>query len=863
MAWNLPDQNSVTAFPRPLRVAYLVDVRNLPHEVLDEIFAESYSRWGGRRTLIVPATEAGIDEGYEKWLEFNDPDIIYSYVNLSIEVFLAIDEKYAPAHLQVHKPYGNPQNDRQYYKPRLNVEGLGCLSVLPALKARRGLFRAYDDIKIVDVDWSVNDSRFFKDNFGLLSNYNSLTSVAENLPELFTPITLITPEAFAQSRRAHSKTREYISDEKEFLNRIVSRTGTVLSLANLSDSLAQYLNFNSPEEINQTFNLVIGDTPSDRLLFWNFYQHYSNVWPHEILTMCISQSMLENPDYLEFVQKVIEIKFGRGNSQKTVILRSTSVDKGSLEEIEKKLKNKNYTYYKSEVINDLSKISPVLRSNEERFYPTSNLEIDNHIISRIEQFSGRDVRIPLAQPFHIFDQNIPPALRNGYWGIDAKIERVRDYSLYDNDRHIWIFPRRLRIDQFISRHDLNHHREWIQRTLRPNHSGLLSIFINQLSHNPILRLPEDAEAIISTLVTERYNFDPGESSNPARKKYRYARLSDKGKYLTGVLQLFESLNEAVEFFLHSFWHGIFNHLGGSPSHERENLIKTVVGKQLKTLPETDDDKRRIAEFCLKEADKIAREKHSIGWDELNDKWDEMFERWLKNNPKEADKKDHIKTDKKTLEESVQLLCQYHVLFQGQEWTCRKCYHKNWLSIDNLKSTMSCDVCSNVEPASVSKDWKFRASDFVMQALRYHGILPVIWCLKMLIKRNHNVSSFYYCSSLIMFDSDENYSKNLPDAEIDLVAVIDGEVFLCEIKSSGRIKDSDIQKFINLTNRIRPNVAILTVMEEISDKVRQELIKKVNGKFDQGIKFEIMSFKEYHLEDWPALPTGRQKWLRLF
>lgn len=78
----MTELKAVEATARPLRVAYLVNFDTCTHELLDAVFAECYSRWGGRRTLVIPATEdAGISEDYKKWLSLYDPDIIYSYVN--------------------------------------------------------------------------------------------------------------------------------------------------------------------------------------------------------------------------------------------------------------------------------------------------------------------------------------------------------------------------------------------------------------------------------------------------------------------------------------------------------------------------------------------------------------------------------------------------------------------------------------------------------------------------------------------------------------------------------------------------------------------------------------------------------------
>ena len=55
---------------RPVKIAYLVPHENLPqaHLILDAVFYESYTRWGGGFTLAVPtAAESFLDLGFRDW----------------------------------------------------------------------------------------------------------------------------------------------------------------------------------------------------------------------------------------------------------------------------------------------------------------------------------------------------------------------------------------------------------------------------------------------------------------------------------------------------------------------------------------------------------------------------------------------------------------------------------------------------------------------------------------------------------------------------------------------------------------------------------------------------------------------------
>lgn len=48
--WDKPQHRRIEGTARPLRVAYLVDLGDCPDSLLDEVFSECFSRWGGRRT---------------------------------------------------------------------------------------------------------------------------------------------------------------------------------------------------------------------------------------------------------------------------------------------------------------------------------------------------------------------------------------------------------------------------------------------------------------------------------------------------------------------------------------------------------------------------------------------------------------------------------------------------------------------------------------------------------------------------------------------------------------------------------------------------------------------------------------------
>ena len=161
--WEKPDHRTATAIARPIRVAYLVEVADCPDGLLDAIFAESYSRWGGRRTPIIPATIDGPDERYSDWLQYFDPDIDHSFVALTDASMAAIYEQYAPAYLTQHVDWGLRRGEPRSFGIELPLKALSSLSVLPAFYSRSWDFDGIPtDLRILDKFWIVAKARFSK-----------------------------------------------------------------------------------------------------------------------------------------------------------------------------------------------------------------------------------------------------------------------------------------------------------------------------------------------------------------------------------------------------------------------------------------------------------------------------------------------------------------------------------------------------------------------------------------------------------------------------------------------------------------------------------------------------------------------------
>jgi hypothetical protein len=116
----------------------------------------------------------------------------------------------------------------------------------------------------------------------------------------------------------------------------------------------------------------------------------------------------------------------------------------------------------------------------------------------------------------------------------------------------------------------------------------------------------------------------------------------------------------------------------------------------------------------------------------------------------------------------------------------------------------------------------RPNEFLIESLRSHSVLSLVWVLSAL--REHARSSFMYVG-LTCFGYSEDYGK--PDAEADLLAIVDGKSIFCQVKSAWRSLRTASGRLVRIAKRLRPDRAILAVMEDDSDSKRKSVRRRVS------------------------------------
>jgi hypothetical protein len=745
------------------------------------------------------------------------------------------------------------------------VTCLSCLSVLPAFLSRSWGFEGPPrNLKLLTKYWDRSESPFLRENFGLLSSSFNYGMIGSAHPDLYSAFTLITEEALSNASLGKDKGATHVTSEDDVL-KALGAGGGPLTLAQLSDFFSPFLDTGRGSGPGGTC-IVVGDTPSDRLLFWNLHHRFGRLSFSEITTLRVPVVRASDDAFLECIGQILRRRGARGhNGQNDLVsLHSCSLDPNTLEQIAVRLRQgKMWIGVRATRHSDHAAIVPPFRDDASVRHSHGGVFWEPEPRDSAE-FQGRRAPIPLVCPWHMQEALPPAGLRAGIWMLDLSIDREIDHCRYVNQRHTWRLPRRIRIERaFEFEREGAPHDDIGGNLIRVVRPGFLGIAMRVGITRASITMPDDLAAFRAGICSdwEWMPFDSGRGDAPrGRPRFANAEYSDKGRYLIGVLQLFESLPDAFSVLMHGYWRGVLHHLRGaatgSEEQKRAELLRVLrkrVGKHGPLTFADDDQLHWLAREALRAGRMIAREPRYIPYAELNLRWKTDVEAYLTAHPSHGTNDSDARfRNVRNLDRSVQYLCQREALFQGREWRCRSCYNRNWVGINDLNSTLACSVCRRSEPAPVSGDWQFRLNPFVLEAYRDHGIEAAIWALWTLSDRSRN--SFYFVPSLKLWLSHPGSADDDCDAEVDSVAVVDGTVYLVEAKSSSGLNDGEIRQLLLATDRVRPDVLLVACMSPPNTSL-DRAARRLRAELPTDTKLEVLTFNPAELACSPFLPAS--------
>jgi hypothetical protein len=535
--------------------------------MLDAIFAESFGRWGGRFSLIVPCDNDAIRPAYLAWLMAHDADILYSYVDFSDAAVERLHEVFGPAFLVRHDFYGSEKRDHHAFRPKLPITPLTVLSVTP-LMTRGNMLSPPSPVALVDTHIGAEPPRFLQENFGCYGQSLSPWPIARDMRDFLKPVIFVPEHIRTNPKLVPRAEGEQVPSEGDLLA-LIAQQRDLVGLGQLSAVLTPRIELRDMAW-SRTVNLVVGDSFADRLIFWNGL-HHTPVWVSgNITTLKVSEDDLHDVDrfnaIIDIVKNRISLPLGGSASYTQIVVRSSSVAQSELDGIAARLRARNpFNLYTSEHVISVDAVVPSESALASRQYIEVGSPFQSRDLNEIT-FSETSFRAPVVLPRHLRETpQLPLSAKQGLWQLDLVIERLVDHSWVRNAQRHWRLPRRLRMVGAFTRGF--QFASMSPRCMpRATWDGLLSLSCEMDRTLPEISVPTDETAFRYAICAQR-DWWPF-VHNQAKPRPGLAldmRPSDKGRYLTALLRMSGGIHQAKEIFLSQFWKEQFEQLGAKQS----------------------------------------------------------------------------------------------------------------------------------------------------------------------------------------------------------------------------------------------------------------------------------------------------------
>jgi hypothetical protein len=803
--------------------------------------------------------EGQVVAGYWQWLEAFDPDIVYSYVNLAAEAVLEIHERLVPGDYVLHPSGNEPRLDLQGFRPQYPTP-LSSLSTVFRL-ARHSPLVGGPKIKIIDSWHTDRPSRFLTDNFGTYHTSATTGVYPNDARSTAGLLTIVSEEHFQGREFGVPRDLDRVASEEIAFAEFVGRRVTSISM--LSSLYATRLEVRD-YQWSDAFNLVIGDSFEDRLMFWNARLLIPSWLDNDLCCFRMTLDQLRNEDMLNLLVQLLNTRNhvnGGGGGQSQLRVRSASHTIDELNEVLELLRGaKAWSAHGPAVVITGGHVIPSedsLKQAREAAQFSDGFRFGERHAFR---WKPPVAHPPATEPEHLRDAPSGQVFTLGLWALDLSFEYDRDKPRLAQD-NVWMLPKRWRMaDAFIAKFV---NKGFAQNSPSPMHRtsrhGNLTVFAGFNRELESITVPSIGQAFRNAMCLDSATRHAGPDDPPCPlKKTAWMKASNESPHLTGILGMTGGLAGARSLLLHPFLQDVFASLGGAPNLADADVKATAnaLAKRAKGRPlfdlQQESERETLAALIVKAAQSIKAPRMHLSLDYLQKCWKVHRERYWAEHPLprsdiEEDGIDWDGMEQQAIDDRLAEMRTRRMLFQGYPWSCATCQHRNWTDYQVLSPSLVCDVCRTEKELPVGIPWYFRPNEFLIESLRSRSVLSLVWLLSALCDRA--TSSFMYLGPTCFGYSPD--SRN-PDVEADLLAVVDGESILCEVKSAWRsLRAAHIEDFVHLAKRLRPDRAILAVMEKGSHLDEEMWTAETALKAD-GIQFELLTLANYSVEDDPYL-----------
>lgn len=191
---------------------------------------------------------------------------------------------------------------------------------------------------------------------------------------------------------------------------------------------------------------------------------------------------------------------------------------------------------------------------------------------------------------------------------------------------------------------------------------------------------------------------------PSKTELSLIRLSDKGRYLSGILNLFGSPKEMFYFFEHPFWRALLQKLSDKePSGQLVNKLTSDSQKLLKNAWAMDATEIQswLTQEIIFASKGLSKAPLRLDYNSI-EKQHEIYVQTLG----EQEKQHYRRNLKADLSE----LTQSNVIFQGAELRCPNCISSFWYSVEEMRKVIQCRGCHIPFPLPAETEWWYQLNE---------------------------------------------------------------------------------------------------------------------------------------------------------
>jgi hypothetical protein len=305
----------------------------------------------------------------------------------------------------------------------------------------------------------------------------------------------------------------------------------------------------------------------------------------------------------------------------------------------------------------------------------------------------------------------------------------------------------------------------------------------------------------------RYKNGPGPST---RRPYYHARRSEKGRYLSGLLDLFGGLPQADDTLSQRYWRRMCDLLSGRTAAKDASRLAEVGNTLRKHLRanraqfyENDKDMTWLANYVLKVARSLPASSRDLEFCDFENEAQKEMEDF---NARRTGQEPWVYSPA-DLVDALAGLTERGVLLMGVQARCPSCGYRAWHHIDDARQTLRCGGCNASFPMPPEQRWYYRLNSLARAAYAEHGLLPVVLVLGQLLMDAR--SAFLFAPCLDVFEKD---GKG-PLGDLEIAAILDGQFMIGEVKQSRDLFDeATFVKMEGIARRLLPDVLLFASMD---------------------------------------------------